>query len=447
MPTVNEVVVTGNDDGTLREEIWYGEYDSGELDKTHARIRTGVATDEAGMGGLDTHERRRTAYARFQTVDIPQGATIDSAKLQFKFHSTTNGTGNSVLIQGENVDDAAQPTSISDFQGKARTDASVTWTYGSYSAGTYYDTPELKTIIQEIVNRAGWAADNDMQFFLKGNSHNSDTNWMLQWKSYNSGSSNAPKLVITYTLGVSFTPNAAIAVANAAGPGFNLSIQGIQASAVSNAATGNIKETHTPAIASAETQATLGEIKITFTPASANAVASATRPSDGNTPDPASAVARALTTYILHTPAAAGADTGLAGLFIQKGFTLTPTAGSSATAAALLDPRLSSFSITTAAGSSEATAVHSAIIITLAPISKMVSIVNNYEGIIVYQLSSGDIAYVKGMGLTTPALPEANSITNMTHVSNTYDGTLIYQDATGTIKRVDGYGLTESSGL
>ena len=77
----------------------------------------------------------------------------------------------------------------------------------------------------------------------------------------------------------------------------------------------------------------------------------------------------------------------------------------------------------------------------------MVSIVNNYEGIIVYQLSSGDIAYVKGMGLTTPALPEANSITNMTHVSNTYDGTLIYQDATGTIKRVDGYGLTESSGL
>ena len=542
MATVTELIVTGNDDGYMQEQFMYGSYMSGSFSRTSARI---YFQNKSDYGDIDMDQTKRTSYFRFQTVDVPQGASITSAKLQLAYHSDNgNAAGNTIDIYGNDADDASAPTSVSDFQGKAKTTEKVTWTIpSSMSGGTYYDTPDITDVVQDIVSRAGWAADNDMMFILTPSSWNSSTNWLLQYRSYNYGGSFKPKLVIEYSLGEDFTPNAAPAVANAAGPGFNFSIQGIQATAVTNAAVGGIKETHTPAVASAETQAVLGGIKFSFIPGAASAVANAvvggikethtpaaasattgvdfsikisfaptaasavanayypppaveftpptqatavtaaTRkgmaysgfaasavanaeinilwPTAANAvanaqlngikisfaPAAASAVARALTTYILHTPAAAGADTDLAGSFIEKGFTLTPAAGGSVTAATLLDPRLSSFSLTPAAGSSEATAVHSDVMITLAPISRMLSIVNNYEGIIVYQLTSGDIAYTKGMGLTTPALPEANSITNMTHVSNTYDGTLIYQDAAGTIKRVDGYGLTESGGL
>ena len=545
MPTVNEVIVSNSDDGVAQYEEYYGGgANCSTVDSSHQRIRFYGRSD---YGDKDMHWKDWRPYLRFQTIDIPQGATITEAKIQLAYHSDNgNAVGNTVTIRGEATDDASSPaSSCSAFGNATRTTASVDWAFSSgMSAGTFYDTPDIKTIVQEIVSRAGWSADNDMQFFFEDFTYNNSNNWLLQFRSKNySGTTYTPKLSITYSLGEEFTPRAAPAVANAAGPGSNISIQGIQATAVANAAVGGIKETHTPAIASAETQAVLGVIKFSFTPGAANAVtnavvggikethtpaaASATTAADFSlrisfapsaasavanayypppaveftppdqatavtaatrkgmaysgfvasavanaeinilwpaaanavanaqlngikisfAPAAASAIAKALTTYILHTPAAAGADTDLAGLFIEKGFTLTPTAGGSVTAATLLAPRLSSFSITPTAGSSEATAVHSAVMITLAPISRMLSIVNNYEGIIVYQLSSGDVAYVTGMGLTTPALPEANSITNMTHVSNTYDGTLVYQDATGTIKRVDGYGLTESGGL
>lgn len=544
MPTVNEVIANNVDDGHADYEDYYGMGAScNNVSSSNNKIRFYARSD---YGDKDQHWNTWEPYLRFETIDIPQGSTITSAKIQLAFHSQINGSGQSVTIRGEATDDASSAaSSCSAFGNAARTSANVSWSFASsMSAGTFYDTADISTIVQEIVNRAGWSANNDMQFFFEDHTYVNSTNWLFDFRSKNySGSTYTPKLVITYSLGEEFTPSAAPAVANAAGPGINISIQGIQATAVANAAVGGIKETHTPAIASAETQAVLGGIKFSFIPGAANAVANAvvggikethtpaaasattgvdfsikisfaptaasavanayypppavefTPPTQATAvtaatrkgmaysgfaasavanaeinilwppaanavanaklngirisfaPAAASTVARALTTYILHTPAAAEADTDLAGLFIEKGFTLTPASGGAVTAATLVDPRLSSFSLTPAAGSSEATAVHSDVMITLAPISRMVSIVNNYEGIIVYQLSSGDIAYVTGMGLTTPALPEANSITNMTHVSNTYDGTLVYQDASGTIKRVDGYGLTEAGGL
>ena len=67
------------------------------------------------------------------------------------------------------------------------------------SAGTYYDTPDITEVVQEIVDRTGWAGNNDMMFILTPSSWNSSTNWLIQYRSYNYGGSFKPKLVIEYS--------------------------------------------------------------------------------------------------------------------------------------------------------------------------------------------------------------------------------------------------------
>ena len=102
--TVNEVVVHSFDDGYIDEESYYGVYDSSvsAINKTHARVRTGTHTL---MGDHDMHSRVLQGYFRFQTVAIPQGATIVSAKLNLSFHSTGTGYGKQVVITANDVDD------------------------------------------------------------------------------------------------------------------------------------------------------------------------------------------------------------------------------------------------------------------------------------------------------------------------------------------------------
>ncbi len=55
-------------------------------------------------------------------------------------------------------------------------------------------TPQLKTIVQEIINRSGWAENNNIAFVFSG------TGKRRAW-SYDGQSASAPKLSITYSVG------------------------------------------------------------------------------------------------------------------------------------------------------------------------------------------------------------------------------------------------------
>ena len=109
---------------------------------------------------------------RFTGIDIPQGATITSAYLQF----TTDETGSaaaSLLIRGEDVDDAAAFVSTANnVSSRATTDASAAWNPAAWStageAGLAQRTSDLTAIVQEIVARSGWLAGNDMVFIITG---------------------------------------------------------------------------------------------------------------------------------------------------------------------------------------------------------------------------------------------------------------------------------------
>ena len=204
MTTITEVIAATADDGFVREEHMYGSFSSSAFTSTNDEMKVGYDID--GMGML---EKFFWSFLRFTTIDIAQGANIVSAKIQMK-HSNfeSNSEGESVSISAEDVDDASAPSNGSDVIDATLTSASVSWTIPSMSGGTYYDSSDITSVIQEIVNRSGWSANNDINIILHGPS--TGANWYARWWSRNKGSAHAPKLVVEYS--TSSTPIAAISM-------------------------------------------------------------------------------------------------------------------------------------------------------------------------------------------------------------------------------------------
>jgi len=101
----------------------------------------------------------------FDNLNIPAGATINYARVSFASQKTETATPVSVTIYGNAV---ANPQAFSvgtwDIYNRALTTASVAWsnipawTIGERSSDT--ETPDIKTIIQEIVD-AGYYTQGD----------------------------------------------------------------------------------------------------------------------------------------------------------------------------------------------------------------------------------------------------------------------------------------------
>lgn len=329
MPTVNEVIVSNSDDGVAEYEEYYGGGAScNNVDSSHQRIRFRGLSD---YGDKYQHWEEWRPYLRFQTIDIPQGATITQAKIQLAYHSDNgNAVGNTVTIRGEATDDASSAaSSCSAFGSATRTTASVDWSFSSgMSAGTFYDTPDIKTIVQEIVSRAGWSADNDMQFFFEDLTYNNSNNWLLQFRSKNySGTTYTPKLVITYFNGEQFTPPAAGADIDSTGPTIKITLIPTAAASSIASSLGNLIETFTPTLSSIKSAAVLGDIKVSLTPSPAQAEAGTGAPTllDKVSPSPASIQSSCSFTLTL-TISAPAASASTEAVMVPQTELVTPSA-------------------------------------------------------------------------------------------------------------------------
>ncbi len=111
---------------------------------------------------------------RFTGVDIDQGTTINSAYIQFTDDEGGTGTVN-LTIRGEDRNNASDfSTSDYDVSDRTTTSASVSWSPNDWSnngeSGSDQETPNLRTIVQEIVDRGGWSNGNAMVFIIEGTS-------------------------------------------------------------------------------------------------------------------------------------------------------------------------------------------------------------------------------------------------------------------------------------
>jgi len=106
---------------------------------------------------------------RFTGVEVPQGATINAAWIQFQVDESSADAA-SLLIRAHDADDGtAFKTTSGDLSTRAKTAAQVPWAPGSWlTPGLTQETPDLSPVLQEIVDRGGWSAGNAMVLLVTG---------------------------------------------------------------------------------------------------------------------------------------------------------------------------------------------------------------------------------------------------------------------------------------
>lgn len=149
---------------------------------------------------------------RFKNITIPQGATIITAYIEFTVDETDAEDG-TLTIVGEDIDDAdGFSSSDDDITDRTPTSVSVDWILSDEnrwnSVGSKKQTPEIRTIVQEIVNRGGWSSGNDMVIIISGSGERVA-------ESHDGSSSKAPKIHIEYEIGpgapiISITPSTSL---------------------------------------------------------------------------------------------------------------------------------------------------------------------------------------------------------------------------------------------
>lgn len=124
---------------------------------------------------------------RFQNVGVPQGAVIMAAYIDFTAAPPTLNTdasnlareaaADSVRITANTVDDSVTfaATAADDVDNRDGNDTSgsaeIQWRadqMGTWVEGDKYTTPDLKTMVTAVVDRAGWCGGNDMTFVFEG---------------------------------------------------------------------------------------------------------------------------------------------------------------------------------------------------------------------------------------------------------------------------------------
>lgn len=125
--------------------------------------------------GIDSPLTYR-GFLRYLNVTIPQGATVTSATITLTRKANPNGGTHWGWLYGVAADDAAQFST----PGNRPFDAAKT-TARVLAANGASVTLNVTAIVQEIVNRAGWASGNDMAFTFDP----TDANGYIEYYSFN----------------------------------------------------------------------------------------------------------------------------------------------------------------------------------------------------------------------------------------------------------------------
>ncbi len=133
---------------------------------------------------------------RFQDVNIPQGATITSATIEFEIDSRRTGDL-ALRIYGEDIDSANYylDSQLHNISSRTRTSASALWTITEVpNTNSSLTSTDISSVVQAVVDRPGWAANNHMAFIL---AHESGSGYR-ELESFDGESDAAAILHVTY---------------------------------------------------------------------------------------------------------------------------------------------------------------------------------------------------------------------------------------------------------
>jgi hypothetical protein len=137
----------------------------------------------------------QTVGMRFTGVGVPDGAVITNAYVQFQVDEVSTVT-TSLTIAGQAADSAATfTTAAADITNRSRTTASAAWAPLPWSTvnarTTDQRTPNLASVVQEIVDRPSWLSGNPVALIITGTG-------ARVAESFDGGAAKAPVLHIEY---------------------------------------------------------------------------------------------------------------------------------------------------------------------------------------------------------------------------------------------------------
>jgi hypothetical protein len=145
----------------------------------------------------DLHTQQMVGI-RFVNVTVPKAATITNAYVQFT-PKYTRSMATALTIKGQAIDNAPHFTTVSrSISARVATAAQTVWSpvpaWVSDNSDATTRTPDLKPILQEIVNRPGWSAANAFVLLISGNGGDRTA------VSYDGRSAAAPRLHVEYVV-------------------------------------------------------------------------------------------------------------------------------------------------------------------------------------------------------------------------------------------------------
>jgi hypothetical protein len=184
-------------------------------DDVEESVTRGDGHTESGSGGLnfgiwdeyqDPDIGKVLVGVRHPVVDVPQGATIISAYLQCEVYAT-GSLPTQMTIYADYSDSAIEfdeATFLYGVSSRTKTPTGVVWDIPEWltlaERGPDQRTPDLRAMVQEIVDRAGWVSGNSMVFMLEPTGPSSDPQLgdNTAGRIANGGTDDGPSLVIIY---------------------------------------------------------------------------------------------------------------------------------------------------------------------------------------------------------------------------------------------------------
>jgi beta-lactam-binding protein with PASTA domain/cytochrome c peroxidase len=206
-PAIDSVGFLGGGVGACDREIIDVQVSASSDDAEERASNGQISTTSPDLDMTDGGSFEHINGIRFNGVNIPVGATITNAYVQFQADASTAGA--SILnVQGElNVNPLTFTTANSNISSRTRTAAAVPWAPVPWTvgdAGPEQRTADITTIVQEIIGLGGWASGNSLAVIIDGlGTHAAE--------SFDGLPAGAPSLHVEFTTG---PPPAPVVVPN-----------------------------------------------------------------------------------------------------------------------------------------------------------------------------------------------------------------------------------------
>ena len=180
---------------------------SGADDAEEGPGTNGYYNDSSDLELLDDPDYnaggKQTVGVHFRNINIPAGATITKAYVEFTCDETVGGTEPAYLLLSGNLSLAPESfgSGTSLISERPKTNAKISWQPEAWtSVGQTSQTTDISSIIQELINQEGWTSGNSIEIIISENTNSPQFSGVRIAESYDGSSSQAPLLHIEYEL-------------------------------------------------------------------------------------------------------------------------------------------------------------------------------------------------------------------------------------------------------